>query len=1453
VSENFQHFLAAQKTIKITLPSKNSLEITRYHHPAGETFYAIKSDKDKSRSLWGDIAFEKLLASLRGLNTSGLSDSNPLQNILDADGKLIFTLSKQAKGSTIYYRCEHEGSHFHFSSQDIPAFLASDKLAQLESGHTTLTQIVHYHRMFQKTFANNSESITSDLRMRAGFLTHEAVFYPKTIRHNLLLAPTGATPSADSEARKAPAQSLPKLPIKSRLGEREINADYAIDYNMLREANLASTAKAGAESGLIKQFANRVPISIPASEIRNGFRATKQSDHSIGELQLIREHFFDDREADFYLGMECCEAIYRKHGQLYSLSFPLYFTKVAIRESHKNLYLDPLDDNVVFFNFITLAYLIEQFSPASSVHHDLKTFLDSLSAQSFDVCGHQTGIRVSRPLPVDETYFKQVRAILFGDPGEMGKGGLFASLNILGVEIDLENTYLFRYKEPIQMQDWAIEADLTQIQSTSVHSPRAYSQSLLAQFLYGISKSSDEKPKRRREFYTSGYCSKNLGMVFNAATNHPVTVIEGPPGSGKTFNILNLFIDSLCKGRPLLIVSDRSSAIAAIREKIYGYLKDADDPANPLQSLRSSILILDDLGHHCQSPSSFANYLLKVLPEEENQTGQAVPSTDRAKLIQEIQDLDQQIDKTRQMTTRILKVRESAKHLNVHAIAAAKDIPTTQLEIEHLAQFASFLDQPFSWTDASGQSAEIPGYTLTYWIIQNRAQLKQEGYFDLLQSKYLDFLTAPESKTQAINQLVQIKTYLMHLASQKSLTQKQFDVLSGAYDIKVLKRDLLAAMTRQGISFEATGFRKLIMMFRSPLRSMIKRLIRIIDREIIVRSHYEKFPRGVWANFALIHHNLITDTSLSPSLPLEMAYHKITQSLAADTEAVSVIPLPEISTVLVKGRQLQNERDEKVKKLCGAVLKDQHRANTTPIAGANHPLSRCRYLLQMIKEQSSVAGCRLLLNDLQATLQAAFPVIICQKEVVSLLTACKENSFYLAIVDEATQCKVDDSLPILFRSKHFMVVGDDKQTVLDKDSTIDDYLFENFRLHRYLIASQGTSMKGGGSNVFRLAKHIKQGSIMLDEHFRCPPKVIAYSNHFVYENKLKIMQWSRNHDAKTVVVCGQESQFKGRDEKCQRGKFKGIETHMIDRFMDYVLDELKVIEKETGKAISLTDQVAICTFLIKNRPYFEEIKPAFLDRAKRGTDLLIGAGAELQGKERDYIFYFWDIYPGNVAAFRQGDDADKRKGELNVLMSRPKSRAYHYVHRDFSSLKPGSASIVDYLRQFGSDSSPETATQMKSTKKQSGVSLRERKKQPNPDLHPLNRGSGQLMQKLIEARLNSTDPQRQSSLDQFFSIQYSVAVGNPKYRVDLMIYPQFADDNGFALGIVDLAQFSVSGSRETEIYDYYFQLCRAQPKIEPVFVYLHEIADKSSSSCQRIMDYLKRNYELGKGRKPKTA
>ena len=149
--------------------------------------------------------------------------------------------------------------------------------------------------------------------------------------------------------------------------------------------------------------------------------------------------------------------------------------------------------------------------------------------------------------------------------------------------------------------------------------------------------------------------------------------------------------------------------------------------------------------------------------------------------------------------------------------------------------------------------------------------------------------------------------------------------------------------------------------------------------------------------------------------------------------------------------------------------------------------------------------------------------------------------------------------------------------------------------------------------------------------------------------------------------------------------------------------------------------VAICYFLLKNEPYIKDKKVDFLQKLNRGQDVLDGAGAALQGKERDYIFYLWDINRYNFTFFKQGDDPEKRKGELNVLMSRPKKRAYHFLHQGFEGLKHEQSSITDYLWK----------TYLKQGERDSKKIWTPRTHKPDPRSIVWQRGSGQGIQGIL--------------------------------------------------------------------------------------------------------------------------
>jgi hypothetical protein len=278
---------------------------------------------------------------------------------------------------------------------------------------------------------------------------------------------------------------------------------------------------------------------------------------------------------------------------------------------------------------------------------------------------------------------------------------------------------------------------------------------------------------------------------------------------------------------------------------------------------------------------------------------------------------------------------------------------------------------------------------------------------------------------------------------------------------------------------------------------------------------------------------------------------------------------------------------------------------------------------------------------------------------------------------------------------------------------------------------------------------------------------------------------------------------------------------MVDRFMEFVAREIRNIEKQLGRRVDVETEVALCYFLLKNEPYVKRVKSEFLRKLGRGNDVLDGAGAALQGKERNFIFYLWDINRGNMMAFKQGDEPDKRKGELNVLMSRPKRRAYHYLHGEFDKVDHSKATIADYLwKRYHRQSEQEGR-----------IEFQPRRTPPDPNLPVWQRSSGQLLENLVcrYVPLGPSPVKNSRPTVGDVKVQYTVAVGDPKHVVDLMLsVPPKQGKPGVNLGLVDLSGFEVTKDCAQDIIDYFFQLKRAVPKVIPVFGFVHEFADAST-------------------------
>lgn len=113
--------------------------------------------------------------------------------------------------------------------------------------------------------------------------------------------------------------------------------------------------------------------------------------------------------------------------------------------------------------------------------------------------------------------------------------------------------------------------------------------------------------------------------------------------------------------------------------------------------------------------------------------------------------------------------------------------------------------------------------------------------------------------------------------------------------------------------------------------------------------------------------------------------------------------------------------------------------------------------------------------------------------------------FDLVVVDEAAQCQIPAILPLLFRAKRALIIGDPQQlnpvitlnaredAAQRRDAGVGDEWLEERRLTftRHSVYDACATALGS--------------SHLLDEHYRCHPKIIAVPNRHVYYDQLTVL------------------------------------------------------------------------------------------------------------------------------------------------------------------------------------------------------------------------------------------------------------------------------------------------------------------------------------------------------------
>ena len=115
-----------------------------------------------------------------------------------------------------------------------------------------------------------------------------------------------------------------------------------------------------------------------------------------------------------------------------------------------------------------------------------------------------------------------------------------------------------------------------------------------------------------------------------------------------------------------------------------------------------------------------------------------------------------------------------------------------------------------------------------------------------------------------------------------------------------------------------------------------------------------------------------------------------------------------------------------------------------------------------------------------------------------------ESEFFdILVIDEASQCDIASALPLLFRAKNVVIIGDPQQ--LKHISTLSDKQDTQLLAKHELIEGH-TIWAYSYNSLFDLARSLCKSEDLIDlrDHHRSHSEIITFSNNHFYEGRLRI-------------------------------------------------------------------------------------------------------------------------------------------------------------------------------------------------------------------------------------------------------------------------------------------------------------------------------------------------------------
>ncbi len=299
--------------------------------------------------------------------------------------------------------------------------------------------------------------------------------------------------------------------------------------------------------------------------------------------------------------------------------------------------------------------------------------------------------------------------------------------------------------------------------------------------------------------------------------------------------------------------------------------------------------------------------------------------------------------------------------------------------------------------------------------------------------------------------------------------------------------------------------------------------------------------------------------------------------------------------------------------------------------------------------------------DFEKVLQA-LPVWICTSGEIANILPLQEGLFDLLIIDEASQCDVASSIPLLYRAKSAIIVGDPNQlrhvSFLSKKR--EHTLKQKYQIQDLDLDYRNQSVLDLINRQINSQEHI----VFLDEHFRSPPDIIGFSNETFYDGRLKVMSpnpFTREYENIVVHQVNGQRNSQGENQ---------AEAEAVVEAIRKIIEQEEELSPKVSTSIGVISpfrpQVNIIRNLVKDHLALEAIKK---------HRILIETPFGFQGEERDEVFLSFTIDEDTHPSIYTYLD---RIGVFNVTITRARKKQHLYLSIDKHSI-PADSLLRAYL------------------------------------------------------------------------------------------------------------------------------------------------------------------------------